>query len=100
MRLEERDHAPLPPYRREVGCQLGGMVRVAVEDAHAARLALRLEPPAGAPEVDDHALGVGSRVAGELERRERRGGVAPVVLPRYREVERDGSELLGANDPR
>ena len=100
MRLEERDDAPAVSHGGDVGRELGGMVRVAVEDAHAARLAPRLEAPPGAGELDDHALGVGPRDTCELERCERRGCVPAVVLARHREVERHGLELLGAHDVR
>ena len=94
MGLEEREHAAAVPHRRDVGGELGGMVRVAVEDA----LTPSLQPAADAGELHDHALGAPD--AGELERRERGGGVAPVVLAGNREHEVDRFELLGAHDVR
>ena len=38
MRLEERKQAAAVAHRGEVGCELGRMMRVAVEDFDAARL--------------------------------------------------------------
>src|SRR5258705_13565427 len=100
MRLEERKQAAAVAHRGEVGCELGRMMRVAVEDFDAARLPLALEPPCRARELDDHALDVGTRHARELERRDRGGGVPPVVLAGDLELELDGLELLCADDLR
>ena len=83
MRLEEHHEPAAVADGGEIGRELGGMVRVAVEDGHAARLALRLEPAAGAAELDDRRLRVGARHAGELEGRERGRRVPPVVLSRH-----------------
>src|SRR5579859_8075062 len=98
VRLEERDDPPAVPHGGDVGGELGGMVRVAVEDAHATRLALRLEAASSSRELDDDALGVGSSDACELERGERRGRIPAVVLARHRELERDRLEFLRAYD--
>ena len=76
------------------------MVRVAVEHGDAARLALPLEPSARAAELDDHASASARGDAGELERRERGGGVAAVVLAGHSELELHRLELLGAHDVR
>jgi len=76
------------------------MVRVAVENGNPAGRALRLQPAAGTAELDDRPLGVRSRDAGELERCERRGRVAPVVLTGDGKAELDGLELLCAHDVR
>ena len=100
MRLEERQSRAAVADGGEIGRELGRMVRVAVEDGDAARLAFRLESASRSAELDDRGLGVGSRDAGELEGRERRSRVAPVVLARHREVELDGLELLGAHHVR
>ena len=87
VRLKEREHASLATDGGEVGRELGRMVRVAVEHGDAGRVAPALEPPSGAREVDDHALGVRARHARELERGERGRGVAAVVLAGNRELE-------------
>src|SRR5439155_3025560 len=76
------------------------MVRVAVEDGDAPDLALRLQTTAGSAKVDDRRLGLCPRDAGELEGRQRRGRVAPVVLAGHGQVELDRRELLRADDVR
>src|SRR5204862_3443784 len=90
VRLEERQEPSLAASRGEVGGELRRVVRVAVEDDDAARLALRLEPAARPAKLDDDSLGVTSGHAGDLEGGERRGGIPPVVLSGYGELERDG----------
>src|SRR5205085_2090000 len=65
-----------------------------------AGLSLALEPPPGAGELDEHALGIAPCDAGELERGESRGRVPAVVLARNGELELDRLELLGADDLR
>src|SRR4029077_1550734 len=88
------------PKRGEVGRELGRMVRVAVHDGDASRLAFGLEPPADATELHDRRLHVRSRHAGKLERRQRRSRVLPVVLPWYCEIDRQRLELVGTYDVR
>ena len=100
MRLEERQQPPTVSNSGEVGCELGRVVRVAVDDGDAAGLALRFQPAAGTAELDEHSLGFRSCHAGELERCERRGRVAPVVLTWHPKLELDGLELLGPHDAR
>ena len=76
------------------------MVRVAVQHGYSGGLALRLEPPPGAAELDDRRLGLGSRDTGELERREGCSRVASVVLSGHTKLELHGLELLRAHDLR
>ena len=95
MRLEQREQATFEarPRRRQVGRDLRGMVRVRVDDRDAAGLATPLEPPAGARELCQDALGVGQDDPRERERGERDGRVPPVVLPGDREWQIHGVEL-------
>ena len=58
---------------------------VVVDDRHAAEL-VHLEAPAGAGEARERRRGLVARHAGELERRERRARVQPVVLAGQREL--------------
>src|SRR5205823_6279054 len=79
---------------------LGGMVAVVVVEVDAGRLAAPLEAAARAPELRQHRLGLGPFDAGKLERGQRRGRVAAVVLAADREGEADRLELAAAHDRR
>ena len=83
MRLEEDEHAArLQLARRgERGRDLRGVVRVVVVHAHAVAAA-KLEAAAGSRELPQRLFRARTVDAGELERGERSGGVAPVVLAR------------------
>ena len=82
MRLEEHEHAAGRPLARrgDGGGDLARMVGVVVDDRDAALLADELEAPARAAEAREHRLAPRPRDTGELERRERRRRVPPVVL--------------------
>ena len=90
VRLEEHEHASLSPLagRRQQRRDLARMMGVVVDDRHAAALADELEPARRAAEVRQHALRVRARNARQLQRRNRRRRVPPVVLARNRELER------------
>ena len=85
VRLEEHEHAAVRPLarRRDRRGDLARVVRVVVDDRDAAALADELETATGAAEAREHGLGVGARDAGELERRQRRRRVPPVVRARH-----------------
>ena len=87
VRLEEDEDAAAVANGVDRGRDLGRVVRVVVEHRHAAGLPVRLEAPARAGELGEVRARFLGRDAGQLERRERRGGVAPVVLARHRELE-------------
>src|SRR5205807_3259774 len=62
----------------------------------ASTLADRLEAAPRPPELGEVRRGFGARKAGQLERRERGGGVATVVLARNPELDLGGFELVAA----
>ena len=98
VRLEEDEHAAAVANRVDRGRDLGGMVRVVVEHRHAADLPVRLEAAAGAGELRQMGTRFFGRDAGQLERRERGGGIAPVVLARHGELEVDERKLVRPHD--
>src|SRR5204863_318821 len=99
VRLEKRDDAPFRiavPRRRERGPDLRRMVRVVVDDERAGVVAEDLEAPVDAEELRQSARRDVRREA-ELERdRDRREGVADVVLAGDEELEEaDAGDLEG-----
>src|SRR5262249_12852494 len=73
---------------------LARVVAVVVVDPYTGRLAAELEATAGAGEFRQHALRVCARHVRELERRQGRRSVAPVVLAWNAELERHRLELV------
>ena len=76
------------------------MVGVVVDDRDAVPLADELKAAAGAAEAREHRLRVGAGDPRQLERGERRRGIAAVVLAGHRELERHGLELPPSDDLR
>ena len=73
--------------RRERRLDLRRVVRVVVVDRHAARRPVELEPPPHAAEAGQSAGGLFPVDAGQLERRQRRRSVSPIVIARHRKLE-------------
>src|SRR5439155_15926982 len=96
VRLEENEDPAIVPNGSDVGGELSRMVRVAVDDLDAARLSARLEPTGRTAELTEHTCGVVSRVAGQLDRRQRDSRVVPVVLAESCQLEIDRPELVAA----
>src|SRR2546423_4996201 len=68
VRLEENEDAALVARRRDVGCELPRMMRVAVDHVDAACPTARLEPAGGTAKLAECTEGLVARVAGELDR--------------------------------
>jgi len=100
VRLEHREHtarADRRPSGRERRGDLAWVMTVVVVDRDAPGLAAALEAPPSTGELRQHALRLLARDPGELERRQRRGGVTPVVLSRNAQFERRRLQLLPAH---
>ena len=80
----ESAHRGTARARRDRHRHLGRMVAVVVDDRHIAQR-MNLEPPAGSGEGSSAVPPSAARDARELEGRQRRSGVQPVVLARNRE---------------
>src|SRR5438105_3781568 len=97
VRLEEDQDATAVAERRDRRRDLRGMVGIVVDDLDTARLTATLESAAGAAKVRESSFRILAVDARELERSQRRGRIAAIVVAVNRELSRKGVQLLAAH---